>query len=740
MADEASSPAKDRSKATELYLQAKDHFEAKRYRDAIRSLSVLRSDHVYGLKANANIGSCLLMLGLPRPALLFLDRALRQDPEFLPALVSRLKALGLEQRHEEVLELAERLVVRCPREEEVVVWSLWVASLRATACEARALEVVGRWLSRLPQSLAGHLQEAELLSDRGDNEQAVNSLAKALRIEPNSEKVFSHLSVVMIRMRRHEAALQYVEKALEFDPESFIYHCRRARILHLIADWRGAASSYAKVASLRPGSAIYKLNHHLMLPGIPASRDEIEEARRRFLNGLSLVECDPGLRLDIRDEAIPHTFELAYHNQNDRRLLERYMDLMRGLSEPLLQGVRQRHAAVGQAQPRHGGERLRIGFLSRYFSGHSNAIAFSGLIRHLDRKSFEVVLIHTADSKQDAVRDGLDAICERVIQLSSDFADAYQTLLSAELDILFFTDFGMNSYEFILPFLCTAPIQITGWGIPHTSGIREIDYYISVADLEPAGAEEHYTETLIRLPGGLPCHFEDAGLSLTPLPREYFFLPPGDTLVGCLQGLQKLHPDFDLLLEKIAQENPEVGFVFVEDSIPSRTRLFLERLARNAPTARERCIPLAFMGRAEYHALCNCLDLLLDPIYYGSGITFFEACFVGTPIVTLEGSNLRSRVVASGYREMGIDDPPIAASEADYVRLVSELCNDPERRQKLKASILANNHRIFNRMDYIRHFETFCLQAVSAHRQGGSLQSSSLSDACLSFPSQSLNP
>ncbi len=717
MADDVSSPAEDRSKATELYLQAKEYFESSRYREAIRCLSLLRSDAIYGLKANANIGSCLLMMGLARPSLLFLDRALRQDHGFLPALLSRFKALSVEQRHEDVAELAEKLIGKCPQEEEEVVWRLWAASLRATLREEDALEVVRRWLSRLPLSLEGHLLEAELLSERGDNQQAVSSLGKALRLAPDAEKVYAHLSVVMIRMRRHEAALQYVDKALELDPESFIYHCRRGRVLQLTGDWRGAATSYAKVASMRPNSAIYHLNQHLILPGIPASHEEIEEARLRFLNGLSLVESSPELWLDVGDEAIPHTFELAYHNQNDRRLLERYNDLMRKLCEPLLHSVRQRQVAAEQAKTAGADKRLRIGFLSRHFSGHSNTIAFSGLIRHLDRKQFEVVLIHTAHSKHDAVRNSLDALCEKVIQLPEDYADAYQTLVSTELDILFFTDLGMNPYEFVLPFLCTAPIQITGWGIPHTSGIREIDYYISAAELEPSGAEDHYTETLIRLPGGLPCHFEDAGLSLTPLPREYFFLPPGDTLVGCLQGLHKLHPDFDLLLEMIAQANPEVAFVFVEDSIPSRTRLFLDRLSRTAPSVSERCIPLAYMGRAEYHALCNCLDLLLDPIYYGSGITFFEACFVGTPIVTLEGSNLRSRVVASGYREMCIDDPPIAANVADYVRLVSELCNDSERRNKLKDEILANNHRVFNRMDYVRHFEAFCVQAVNTTRQ-----------------------
>jgi predicted O-linked N-acetylglucosamine transferase (SPINDLY family) len=696
--------------AVDLYLQAKAHFNAGRFPEAIRCLTHLRVDQAYTVRAEANIGSSLLMLGLSRPALKFLDRALRRDPHFLPAVLSRLKALRLLQRDEEIVDLCGPILECWPQEEEV--WNLWVAALRGTGREERALEVVGLWLSHQPKSLEGHLLKAELLSNRGDNEQAVACLGRALRLDPSSGKVYEYLSVVMIRTRRHEAALQYLEKALAINPDSCINHCRKAMVLWLTADWREAAVFYGKVAAMRPNSAIYRLNHHLLLPGIPASGKDIEEARRRFVEGLSLVENEPELEFDLKDEAIPHTFALAYHNSDDRRLLERYNDLMRQLARPLLQEIRQHQASVEQALPTPRKAKRRIGFLSQFFSGHSNTIAFSGLIRHLDRERFEVLLIHTSNSKRDAARDSLDAVCDRALQLPPEFAAAYVMLLSEGLDILFFTDLGMNSYEYILPFLRTAPIQMTGWGIPHTSGIREIDYYISAEGLEPDGSEDSYTETLVRLPVGLPCHFETTELSFTPLPREYFFLPPGDTLVGCLQGLHKLHPDFDLLLEKIARANPEVAFVFVEDSIPSRTRLFLERLSRNAPSARERCIPLACMGRHEYHSLCNCINVLLDPIYYGCGITFFEASFVGTPIVTLEGTNLRSRVVASGYREMGINDPPIARNEEEYVSLVTALCNDPERLLTLKASILANNKRVFDRMDYIRHFEAFCLEAM----------------------------
>jgi protein O-GlcNAc transferase len=106
------------------------------------------------------------------------------------------------------------------------------------------------------------------------------------------------------------------------------------------------------------------------------------------------------------------------------------------------------------------------------------------------------------------------------------------------------------------------------------------------------------------------------------------------------------------------------------------------------------------------------MDVVLDPIYYGSGITFFEAVLVGTPIVTLEGSYLRSRVVASGYREMGVYDAPIASSHEEYARLVHDMLEDDKKRNELRRQILFQRHRIVNRADYVRHFEDFCLTAT----------------------------
>lgn len=703
-------PTKD---SKTLYLEAKNFYSSRKFREAIFCLARLLGDESYSLRANTNIASCLLQMGLPRAALKFTERALQEDPSFLLALSVRIKAFFYENKHDKVDQLCEKYIANCTSDDEI--WNHWTISLRAIQQDERALDIVRNWLSFLPDSTNGLILEGELLSDFGNNHQAIVSLGKALSLGTNLERAYSSLSVVMMRTRRYEDALQYVNKAIEINPNSLNYCCRKALALWLTGDWRDAANWYGKVSKMDPNSAIYLLNHYLVLPGIPASIEEIDEARMRYNQGLDIAEKNSSLKLDFNDEAIPLTFELAYHNHNDRELLERYFSLMRRLSLPHIERVAEscRFKLQDAEVSRNG--RVRIGFASRFFSGHSNTIAFSGLIRNLDKDNFRLTIIHLPDSKQDHVRDSLDQICDESICLNSDLIESGMILKSLNLDILFFTDLGMNANDYFLPFLRTAPIQMTGWGIPHTSGIQEIDYYLSVEGLEPCDAGKLYTEKLVKLPGRLPCCFDTTDLNFTPLPREYFFLPPDLTLIGCLQGLHKLHPDFDFLLERIAKSNPDVAFVFIEDSISSRTKIFLERLSVNAPSVRERCILLAMMGRGEYHALCDCMDVLLDPIYYGCGITFFEATYVGTPIVTLEGDTLRSRVVASGYREMNLDDPPIVANDDEYVDLVTNLCNDANRRLSIKSSILEKNYLIFNRIDHVRNFEQFCLGIVRQH-------------------------
>ena len=95
--------------------------------------------------------------------------------------------------------------------------------------------------------------------------------------------------------------------------------------------------------------------------------------------------------------------------------------------------------------------------------------------------------------------------------------------LAQQLDVLIYTDLGMEGFTWSLAFSRLAPVQAAMWGHPITSGLDTVDYYISSELAEAAEADANYTEKLVRLKN-LPLYY----LRPPPAPqrnRAYFNLP-----------------------------------------------------------------------------------------------------------------------------------------------------------------------------------------------------------------------
>jgi tetratricopeptide (TPR) repeat protein len=72
---------------------ARIHFQAQQYWEAIRILSKLLSNEIFSIRAHSSIGSCLLMLKQISSSTQFVDRALQQDPCYVPTLLNLANAL-----------------------------------------------------------------------------------------------------------------------------------------------------------------------------------------------------------------------------------------------------------------------------------------------------------------------------------------------------------------------------------------------------------------------------------------------------------------------------------------------------------------------------------------------------------------------------------------------------------------------------------------------------------------------
>ena len=109
------------------------------------------------------------------------------------------------------------------------------------------------------------------------------------------------------------------------------------------------------------------------------------------------------------------------------------------------------------------------------------------------------------------------------------------------------------------------------------------------------------------------------------------------------------------------------------------------------------------------------MDVLLDPLHFGSGNTFYDAMVYGIPVVTWPGRFARGRNVAAAYRQMGLADAPIAHQIEDYAPLALALGRDKERSRALcVASIEAAGRELFEDMQAVREFEFFLEASVTA--------------------------
>ena len=368
------------------------------------------------------------------------------------------------------------------------------------------------------------------------------------------------------------------------------------------------------------------------------------------------------------------------------------------------------HCAVPGHRQKDG--RLRIGFLSANLRTHTIGRLFGGLIGGLDPARFETILFRRPQQADELSR-AIDASVARVVPLSTQLDEAQREIAACELDVMFYPDIGMDMATFSLAFARLAPVQCVSWGHPLTTGIPSIDYFLSWAGAEPADADRHYSERLIRL-RSFPTCYRQPQFDPTRVRREHFGLPPDRRLYLCLQTLFKFHPAFDAALGAILRGDPKGIVVLIEGQRRRWRQLLVERFRRSFPDVADRIRFVTPLGNEDYLAMTALGDVILDPPFFGGGNTTLEALAAGRPVVTLPGPYLRSRLTHGFLRQIGATQG-VARDITEYSRLALEAAGSARGPGGLPAPASAP---LFGQRDIIAEHERFFLAAREAARAG----------------------
>jgi predicted O-linked N-acetylglucosamine transferase (SPINDLY family) len=313
-------------------------------------------------------------------------------------------------------------------------------------------------------------------------------------------------------------------------------------------------------------------------------------------------------------------------------------------------------------------------------------------LKYHDRKSFFVKTFilekNPADAMTEKIREWSDESIALPVKNFSVLPVAAKAIRESNLDLVIYGDIGMDNITYQLGAMHLAPVQAVLVGHGTTTGLSSIDYYIS-GDHEPANAQEHYVEQLIRLPNAGAAQLPPAQTDKVLSRADYGIPEDAVVFISCANGLKHI-PERDALLAEILQQAPNAYILLKPYMSPNQMDAkFTNRLlaaAQRVGAADRMKIAPPLPQAGDLMAFLQLGDVQLDTYPYGGWTTNLEALYYHLPIVTQQGDIARSRWGAGLLQAMGIEEG-IAHDEQSYVDWAVRFAKEPELRERVSARI-----------------------------------------------------
>jgi protein O-GlcNAc transferase len=605
----------------------------------------------------------------------------------------------------------------------------------------------------------------DVLRKQGKLKEALEHYQKVIMLEPNFAEAYNNIGTVFFKQGRLKEAIEYYQKAISIKPDLAYSHNNLGNALKT-KDLEAAIQSYQQAIDIRPdfADAHYNLGNALkkqgqleasiasyqqalniqpdfaaarfgicisQLPIVYSHVDEIRLRRNQYQQHLQdLADYYHCAKLEQQAEAANmvgclQPFYLPYQGLNDRALQKIYGGI-------ICQLMAKRYPQWSKSipTPQLGvNEKIRVGFISGFFRTHATwRIPTKGWVENLDKSEFELFGYHTnIQQDEETVRaaKGFDKFTQGPFQLEQ-WADMIQ---GDRLHVLIYPEFGMDPMSIKLGCLRLAPIQITTWGHPNTSGMPTIDYFLSSELMESENAQDYYTEHLVKLPN-LSCHYTPLEIQSQPITKRDIGIADDEIMFWCCQSLYKYLPQNDDVFPRIAQKlTKKCKFVFFKNSDSEQvTEIFCKRLKQIFKgfglNYQDYCIFLppvtiktcAGIEIRTFKAMAAIADIFLDSIGWSGCNTTIEAIADHIPIVTLPGELMRGRHSMAILKMMGIEET-IASSKEDYVQIAVRLGEDAQYRLQISQKVAEKQSKLYGDLKPVRALEEFLLKLLNKPRR-----------------------
>ena len=518
-----------------------------------------------------------------------------------------------------------------------------------------AAETVCRELLRRD---AGHAVALHLLGHglvaTGRVAEAVEALVRAAAADAQSPEVRFHLAEAHRLAGNEAAAIDSLRAALRLRPAFPEARVSLGSLCQTAGDYTEAEAQFRAAIDARPDFAQAHYNLGFLLSHVGRHSDAIARYRMAIAIdpdfGFAQENLLYGLNFDPTQTIASIT---ADHRAWGARLA----------------GVA-RAGGGGIACSRDPARRLRVGYLSPDFRGHSVAYFFEPLLARHDRGQVEAWCLY-AGTAADATNARLRGLSDRWIDCAQMTDDELARRIRAEgIDILVDLAGHTRGNRLAVFARRPAPIQVTWLGYPTGTGFDAIDYRLTDGIVDPPDEASPGAETLVRLPHSYYCYrppVESPPVGALPA------LAAGHVTFGSFNHTAKCSDATLALWGRLLSRLPGARLKLKSRNLAEEGMRahFRARLA-GVGVAAERVSLVGWEAATANHlAHYDTVDIGLDTWPYNGATTTCEALWMGVPVVTLAGNTHASRMGASILAAAGAADLVTTTPDAYVDRCVA---------------------------------------------------------------------
>lgn len=674
-----------------------------------------------------DVGFIWKVLGV---ALLVQDKdgvsALSKAAELLPQDAETWSNLGNAQRAQKLLPQAEesyrRAVALAPAQASHF-YNLGITLADQDRLQ-EAADAYRQAIAANPAFADAHFNLGIVQQKSHELDAAETSFQAAIKAQPAHAQAWCNLGALQARRGRLDEAHAALRQAIRLAPGMADAHHNMGNVHKDALRMAQAAQAFGEAIRLQPGhvdahqglgQVLGKLRQYQ--PAIAALTHAIELDPQHVDAWIDLgnVRKEIG-ELDAALACFEHADQFAPHRLDvlsNWLMLSNYargVPRERRIERARQYGERVRAQVTPQPRPAHSWDPekvLRVGLVSGDLRRHPVGYFLDTVLQALKAQAGDRIELigYPTQPLSDALTQRLKACCTEwrpVVGL--DDATAAQQMADDGIDILIDLS-GHTAHTRLAVFAWRpAPVQVSWLGYFATTGLQEMDHFLSDPWSTPPALQKDFTERLWLLPQTRLCFSPpEAAPPVAPLPA----MQRGHVTFGCFNNLTKLNDEVLQLWAQVVRSVPGSQLFLKAPQLDDAQvhDMTLQRL-RTLGLGPECLILEGNSPREEYLRAYHRVDIGLDPFPFTGGTTTAESLWMGVPVLTLQGDTLVARQGVSMMTNVGLANW-IADNEQDYLRKAIAFASDLPALAKLRAGLRnqALQSPLFNASEFALHFQ-----------------------------------